>query len=65
VLTARPETHLLETFPERVLIAADDASPMGDGHKLSRRECERAVREIFRGALERRTTLTDLDRTVM
>lgn len=54
-LTARPETHQRETLPERVLIAREDGSPMGDGHKLTRREREQAVRAILLGALNRRT----------
>ena len=54
-LTARPETHQVETLPERVVIAKDDGSPMDNGHKLTQRERERAVRAILRGTLHRRT----------
>ena len=54
-LTASPETHQAETLPERVLIAKDDGSPMDDGHKLTHRERERAVRAILCGTLDRRT----------
>jgi hypothetical protein len=55
VLTARPETFQRETLPERVLIAREDGSPMGEGHKLTRRERENAVRAILLSAVERRT----------
>ncbi len=54
-LTASPETHETETLPERVLIAKDNGSPMDDGHKLTQRERERAVRAILCGTLDRRT----------
>lgn len=54
-LTARPETQQGEVLPERVRIAREDGSPMGDGHKLTRRECEQSVRAILLGGLERRT----------
>ena len=54
-LTARPEAHQTETLPERVLIAREDGSPMGEGHKLTQRERERAVEMILRDGLERRT----------
>ena len=53
-LTARPENHQPETLPERVQIAREDGSPMGEGHKLTQRERERAVEAILRGGLERR-----------
>ena len=55
VLTARPETHQRETLPERVLIAREDGLPMGEGHKLTKREREQAVRAILLSGLERRT----------
>jgi hypothetical protein len=55
VLTARPETYQPETLPERVLIAREDGSPMGEGHKLTKREREQAVRAILLSGLERRT----------
>jgi len=55
VLTAGSETDQAETQPERVLIAKDDGSPMDDGHELTRRERERAVRAILCGTLDRRT----------
>ena len=55
-LTAHPETDEAETLRERVLIAKDDGSPMDDGHELTRRERERAVRAILCGTLDRRTT---------
>src|SRR5262245_5111180 len=53
-LTACPETNQAETLPERVLIAKDDGSPMNNGHELTRRERERAVRAILCGTLDRR-----------
>ena len=56
VLTACPKIHESESFAERVLIARDDGSPMGEGHRLTRGERERAVRAILQRALERRTT---------
>ena len=55
-LTACPKVHESESFAERVLIARDDGSPMGEGHTLTRSERERAVRAILQRALERRTT---------
>jgi hypothetical protein len=54
-LTARPEPGHLEMSHERVLITKEDGSPMGDGHKLTQRERELAVRAILRGTLDRRT----------
>ena len=54
-LTARPEAHQAETLPERVLITKDDGAPMNDGHALTRRERERAVRAILCSTLDRRT----------
>ena len=55
VLTALPEDHQRETLPERVLIAREDGSAMGEGHKLTKREREQAVRAILLSAVERRT----------
>ena len=54
-LTAQPEAHQAETLLERVLIAKDDGLPMDDGHTLTQRERERAVRAILSGTLDRRT----------
>lgn len=53
-LTACPEADQAETVPDRVLIAKDDGSPMDNGHELTRRERERAVRAILCGTLDRR-----------
>ena len=61
VLTSLPETHQLETLPERVKIAREDGSPMGEGHQLTRRERERAVAAILQVGLERRTAGRALD----
>ena len=54
-LTAHPETHQTEALPERVHIPKEDGSPMGDGHRLTQSERERAVRAILCGTLDRRT----------
>src|SRR5512147_931987 len=54
-LTARPKTHQPDALAEHVLFARDDGSAMGEGHKLTRGERERAVRAILQRALERRT----------
>lgn len=55
VLTACLETYQRETLPERVVIAREDGSAMREGHKLTKREREQAVRAILLSALERRT----------
>ena len=52
-LTSSPE-HQGTTLHERVLITREDGSPMSDGHILTQREREGAVRAILQGTLKRR-----------
>ena len=46
-LTARPEIFETATLPGRVSLACEDGTPMRDGHILTQRERERAVRAIL------------------
>lgn len=49
-LTAMPQIYRgAEVFPERVVIPCEDGRPMLDGHMLTERERERAVRAILGG----------------
>jgi hypothetical protein len=50
-----PQRRQKKTLPERVLIAREDGFPMREGHRLTRREREHAVRAILLSAVERRT----------
>jgi len=50
-LTARPEIFEAATLPQRVVLACEDGTPMRDGHILTQRERERAVRAILSGAV--------------
>ena len=46
---ARPGMPQTAMLPERVLVPRDDGRAMGDGHRLTRSERERAVRTILAG----------------
>ena len=46
---ARPGMPQTAMLPERVIVPRDDGRAMGDGHRLTRTERERAVRTILAG----------------